>query len=191
MTRCTLPLAAEFETNSFEQSALTQSSQLSSIISSDNCTPKSKAEPERSTGLGHRKTSKVEGLSTVSGPTNHVHFGTPCETYSALRENPPGPRPLRSATELEGIKKGLTAQEKKQLREGNEHTSFSGDAMVTCIGSGTSFALENPEPLNEVSIFNMPKIKEVARQHEVKNVDLDQCVFGAETRKPTSKRMGG
>ena len=93
--------------------------------------------------------------------------------------------PLRSATELEGIKKGLTAQEKKQLREGNEHSSFSGDAMVTCIGSGTSFALENPEPLNEVSIFNMPKIKEVARQHEVKNVDLDQCVFGAETRKRT------
>ena len=116
---------------------------------------------------------------------DHVHLGTPCETYSALRENPPGPRPLRSATEVEGIKEGLSAQEKKQLREGNEHTNFSGDTMVTCFDSGTSFTLENPEPLNEVSMFNMPKMKEIARRHEVKNVDLDQCVFGAETRKPT------
>ena len=57
--------------------------------------------------------------------------------------------------------------------------------MVTAIGSGTSFALENPEPLNEVSIFNMPKIQAILRQHEVKCVDFDQCRYGAETKKPT------
>eukprot|EP00434_Breviolum_minutum_P038994 symbB.v1.2.034605.t1/scaffold4499.1/size38882/7 len=94
-------------------------------------------------------------------------------------------KPLRSPTELEGIKDGLTAQEKKKLQEGNEHTSFSADVMVTAIGSGTSFALENPEPLNEVSIFNMPKIQAILRQHEVKCVDFDQCRYGAETKKPT------
>lgn len=115
---------------------------------------------------------------------DHIHLGTPCDTYSQLRENQPY-RPLRSPTELEGIKDGLTPQEKKKLQEGNEHTSFSADVMVTAIGSGTSFALENPEPLNEVSIFNMPKMQSILRQHEVKCVDFDQCRYGAETKKPT------
>ena len=56
---------------------------------------------------------------------DHIHLGTPCETFSPLRENPPGPKPLRSASQVEGLKEGLNQKEVKQLKEGNEHVAFS------------------------------------------------------------------
>ena len=116
---------------------------------------------------------------------DHIHLGTPCETFSPLRENPPGPKPLRSASQVEGLKEGLNQKEIKQLKEGNEHVAFSGDVMGTAHQADVSFALENPEPLKEVSMFNMPKIKVIAGLDGVSHVDFDQCRFGAETQKPT------
>eukprot|EP00435_Cladocopium_sp_Y103_P068525 s347_g31.t1 len=104
-----------------------------------------------------------------------IYLGTPCETYSALREIQPGPRPLRSPNELSGIKKGLSTAEKKQLQEGNEHTDFSAEVMTTAHGMYTPFTVENPEPLNPVTIFNMPSFKSVAGLRGVSNVNFDQC----------------
>ena len=114
-----------------------------------------------------------------------IYLGTPCETYSALREIQPGPKPLRSPNELSGITQGLSPSEKKQLQEGNEHTEFSADVMKTAHGMYTPFTVENPEPLHPVSIFNMKSFKEVARLRSVREVDFDQCRFDCESKKPT------
>ena len=114
-----------------------------------------------------------------------ILLGTPCETYSALMEIKPGPCPLRSPQELNGISKGLTPQKKKQLEEGNEHTEFYSDVMKTAHGMYTPFTVENPEPLHPVSIFNMSAFKEVARLRAVRTTDFDQCRVGCEAKKPT------
>jgi SMC interacting uncharacterized protein involved in chromosome segregation len=47
------------------------------------------------------------------------------------------------------------------------------------------FTMENPEPINEVSIFKMPEVVSVAELREVKDTNFDQCRFGCEARKPT------
>jgi len=114
-----------------------------------------------------------------------VFLGTPCETYSALRSIPPGPRPLRTGAEITGISHGLNAKEKKQLEEGNQHTGFSSRVMHQAHTYLVPFTMENPEPINEVSIFKMPEVVSVAELREVKDTNFDQCRFGCEARKPT------
>lgn len=119
------------------------------------------------------------------GEFDHVMLGTPCETYSHLRREPPGPRPLRSKEEIAGISSGLSEAEKKQLREGNEHTSFSCRAMGKAIEAGTSFTMENPEPIYDVSIWRMPEVEDICKRRGVATVDFDQCRYGCESTKPT------
>eukprot|EP00435_Cladocopium_sp_Y103_P047821 s31_g14.t1 len=114
-----------------------------------------------------------------------VFLGTPCETYSALREIQPGPKPLRSPTELMGIKEGLSPSERKQLKEGNEHTEFSAQVMKKAHKTYVPFGVENPEPLNPVSIFSTPWFTAVAGLKNVRNADFDQCRVGCEAKKPT------
>ena len=114
-----------------------------------------------------------------------VFLGTPCETYSALREIRPGPKPLRSESELMGVSSGLNEAEKKQLMEGNLHTEFSADVMEKAHKSYTPFTVENPEPINPVSIFNTPRFKKIAQLRNVRNSDFDQCCVGCEAKKPT------
>ena len=116
---------------------------------------------------------------------DHVYVGTPCETYSALREQQPGPRPLRSEEEIMGLSSGLTAAEQKQLKEGNLHTLYSAQVLKECFEAGVAFTMENPEPLKPVSIFNTLAFKEVARLMGVTYVDFDQCRVGCEAKKPT------
>ena len=119
------------------------------------------------------------------GIYDHIFLGTPCETFSALREIQPGPRPLRSEAELTGITSGLSAGEKKQVTEANEHTSFSATVMTQALVDEVGFTMENPEPLKPVTIFEMREIKEVSAAEEVKNTNFDQCRFGGENAKPT------
>ena len=119
------------------------------------------------------------------GIYDHIFLGTPCETFSALREIQPGPRPLRSETELTGITSGLSAGEKKQVTEANEHTSFSATVMTQALVDEVGFTMENPEPLKPVTIFEMREIKEVSAAEEVKDTNFDQCRFGGENAKPT------
>eukprot|EP00435_Cladocopium_sp_Y103_P012019 s2504_g3.t1 len=114
-----------------------------------------------------------------------VFLGTPCETYSALREIQPGPKPLRSPTELMGLKKGLSPSERKQLKEGNEHTEFSAQVMKRAHKTYVPFGVENPEPLNPVSIFSTPWFAAIADLKSVRNADFDQCRVGCEAKKPT------
>ena len=75
--------------------------------------------------------------------------------------------------------------EKKKLLEGNEHTAFSASVMNQAYVSNTGFTMENPEPQNEVTIFNKFEVKDVRKMQGVKDVNLDQCRFGGENAKPT------
>ena len=114
-----------------------------------------------------------------------VFLGTPCETYSALRKERPGPRPLRSKEEITGLSSGLSPEEKKKLKEGNQHTEFSCQVMRACYDYGIPFTLENPEPIRDVSLWLMPNVREVANLRGVRHADFDQCMMGCETTKPT------
>lgn len=119
------------------------------------------------------------------GRFDAVFLGTPCETYSALRKERPGPRPLRSAEEITGLSTGLSQEEKKKLKEGNERTEFSCKVMRACYDYSVPFTLENPEPIRDVSLWRMPNIQEVTQLRGVRHADLDQCMVGCETTKPT------
>eukprot|EP00435_Cladocopium_sp_Y103_P007620 s887_g2.t1 len=114
-----------------------------------------------------------------------VFLGIPSKTYSALREIQPGPKPLRSPTEVMGIKEGLSPSERKLIKEGNEHTEFSAQVMKKAHKTYIPFGVENPEPLNPVSIFSTPWFTAIAGLKNVHNADFDQCRVGCEAKKPT------
>ena len=116
---------------------------------------------------------------------DYIHLGTPCNTYSALREIPPGPRPLRSAEEIMGISEGLNDKEKEKLKEGNVHANFSGEVMDAAVVTFTPFTLESPEPQNEVTIFNTPAVAPFMKRRKTSMANFDQCRYGCEATKPT------
>ena len=130
----------------------------------------------------------VKILSDISsGVYDFVWIGTPCNTFSVARELPPGPRPLRSLDQIRGLPKHLlTPKEIIQLDQGNFFALKSAQAASLCLKSNVGFAVENPEPFSKsVSLFLLPEFVELASQPAVKSVDFDQCMFGAETKKPT------
>ena len=115
-----------------------------------------------------------------------VHLGTPCSTFSELRQRPGGPRPLRSVEKIRGLD-DLRPGEKKALKEGNAHADFSADVIAACQRAGIPFMMENPQPRTEqdVSIFRMPRIAKLATEPGCKFVDFDQCMFDSPATKPT------
>ena len=82
-----------------------------------------------------------------------------------------------------GGPKALGTQE---AQGGHAHTDFSAQVMTAAAHSETPFGLENPEPTNEVSLFNMPSIVKAKNlAASTKDVGFDQCRFGGKSRKPT------
>lgn len=57
--------------------------------------------------------------------------------------------------------------------------------MRACYDYSVPFTLENPEPIRDVSLWHMPNVQEVAQLRGVRHADLDQCMVGCETTKPT------
>ena len=73
---------------------------------------------------------------------------TPCETFSPLRESPPGPRPLRSLqfpAGLLGSEHDLTNQELDQLHKSNTLCRRSPESIENQISSGGAIWWENPD----------------------------------------------
>lgn len=79
----------------------------------------------------------------------------------------------------------MTQKEKEDLKEGNLHTEFSGRVMDSSVVSLTPFSLENPEPQNEVTIFNTPVMAPFMKRKETSVANFDQCRYGCESTKPT------
>ena len=115
-----------------------------------------------------------------------VGVATPCETFSPLRENPPGPRPLRSLDKPMALEKEeLTEAEYQQLKEGNRLVFFSAEVVTECMTACKGFWWENPDHGEKLDLWKTNLAKKVTDKSTVFTVGLDQCRLGAETRKPT------
>ena len=116
-----------------------------------------------------------------------VWVATPCGSLSPLRENQPGPRPLRTVEKIQGKpKEELTQGEQRQLREANVLVSRSATAGITQVEADRIFGLENPDHgPDRPSLWLMPSIKKLEACAGMKSVHFDQCRTGLETTKPT------
>ena len=121
-----------------------------------------------------------------SGHYDFVFFGTPCETFSRARTGPPGPRPLRDALHLYGLPKDqLTYEEHTQVRTGTYFAVQTAALAQLAYERDVGFAVENPEPWGEVSLFALEEFARLSKLPGVLAVNFDQCEFGAITTKPT------
>lgn len=110
-----------------------------------------------------------------------AHFGTPCNTYSSARKDDGGPPPLRSSDFPLGL---------PELSEEDSCLTFLGNLFMfrTCEAChaiyvlGGDFSVENPLLSLIWSTPQMLLLKEFCRALVV---DLDQCMFGAPSMKPT------
>ena len=135
--------------------------------------------------LGNEVSWAVFEKALKDGNINFVWLGTPCETWTLLRNTPPGPRPLRSINEPFGISyKDITPEEKEQLRLGTYFALKSIEIASLCVDLGIPFAIENPREWKPgASLFRLPTMVELLGRPGVKMVDFDQCMFGAESTK--------
>ena len=121
-----------------------------------------------------------------SGFYTFVIAGTPCETFSHSRHVPPGPRPIRSAAEPYGLRHGLTASEKEQVRTANLCVVRTAEACRLVAEHDGGFLVENPRPWDGFeSMWLFEEIKALQKDYGAKVVDFDQCRWGSETTKPT------
>jgi hypothetical protein len=75
-----------------------------------------------------------------------IWLGTPCGTFSPLRNTPPGPRPLRDVNHIQGLPASeLRPAEQKQLKEANILVDRSAEAAETQTGIGKPWGCENPD----------------------------------------------
>ena len=115
-----------------------------------------------------------------------VGVATPCETVSPLRENPPGPRPLRSLEHPDGLPlTKLTKEEAKQLKEANTLMSFTEEVVDAVRRAKRAFWIENPDHREKLDIWKTSWFKRLGGSAITDRAKFDQCKFGAETVKPT------
>ncbi|CAE7734064.1 SMYD2, partial [Symbiodinium necroappetens] len=110
---------------------------------------------------------------------------TPCGTFSPLREVRPGPRPLRTVEEIEGVG-GLSPKEKAQLKEANILVERTFDALSLIWDHKGTWGLENPvHGSNRPELWQMPLMRQLAQLDRTSEVVFDQCRLGLNTVKPT------
>jgi hypothetical protein len=129
----------------------------------------------------------------ISGIYFYVFSSFPCKSSSVLRHSPnrrPGPGPLRACeppAHLWGLP-GLQGKDKELVRLGNLHALRSARAASIQISSRRGAALENPEPWPGLpSLFYLEPLDTLLALG-ARDVDFDQCPFGAESPKGTRIR---
>eukprot|EP00971_Amphidinium_carterae_P171496 3399555-Amphidinium_carterae.1 len=73
----------------------------------------------------------------------HVHFGTPCTTFSRARRHDGGPPPLRSSGSPEGLA-SLSTTQQARVDEGNRFLDITLELIVTAHHARVTWSLENP-----------------------------------------------
>ena len=123
--------------------------------------------------------------------------GSPCETFSAARNQrpepdatgrlPKWPRPLRTAKRPFGLS-GLTAKEYRQLKQGSAFFLQTALLAAWQLVHGGVFLSEHPGPPPQqqyASIWRTGILKLLLRHPEVKLHVVQQWRWGAEALKPT------
>ena len=115
------------------------------------------------------------------GAIKFIHFGTPCNSFSAARKEDGGPPPLRSEEfpegfpDLDGLNLAITML-------GNFFAERTVEAAEAVVRAGGDFSIENPRwSLLWCTIW----IRRLMREARTFQVDFDQCAFGAASMKPT------
>ena len=125
-----------------------------------------------------------------------VLAGPPCETWSAARylalpdDGPQGPRPLRSQTQLWGLPI-LKRAEAQSVSVGNALLRATIRMFYAALTSpATAVIMEHPMRPSWMptapSSWLVPELRYLARQPNCVSVDIDQCMFGAASKKPTT-----
>ena len=115
-----------------------------------------------------------------------VGIATPCETLSPLRENPPGPKPLRDLAHPEGLgRKKLSKAEQQQLAQANQMFELSAEAVKYQLRAHRSFWLENPDHGSKLDFWKTKWGIGIEKHALVLKAAFDQCMFDAEVTKPT------
>eukprot|EP00434_Breviolum_minutum_P012208 symbB.v1.2.010766.t2/scaffold709.1/size267679/9 len=129
-----------------------------------------------------------------NGEYDALGVATPCETFSPLREHPPGPRVLRTKEFPLGLldkKFGLTKEEVNQVKQANSLIGISQEAIEGMLDLSRPFWWENPgHGDDKVHMWSTPMAQTILDKDHVYTAALDQCVFGAETTKPTIFAFG-
>ena len=117
--------------------------------------------------------------------------GPPCETYTAARFLPDGPRPLRTGTYPDGIP-GRTAKEWMQLHIGSRLVFFIFEILLELAMYGGCGFVEHPQwPLwalrhDPASIWASQQARLCRTLQCFSAVSFDQCLLGSPAKKPTT-----
>ena len=125
-----------------------------------------------------------------------VLAGPHCETWSAARylklegDGPNGPRPVRSQSRLWGLPM-LGRAEAQSVVIGNALLRATIRMFFAALTApGTAVIMEHPKRPSWVplapSSWLVPELKYIARQANCLTPDIDQCMFGAPSKKPTT-----
>ena len=168
-----------------EQCSLCAGTQVFAI-SVDLCMQRQNAD------LANHKALRWWRQRVLSGQIVSLGGGPPCETYTVARRNDGlGPRPVRSAQEPRGLP-GLKLREWQQIQIGDRLLRFLLEMLLLMALTGYSGFIEHPQfPTWEkdgaaASIWCMTAIRLLKRLQCVSVVSYDQCVCGAQGRKPTT-----
>ena len=115
------------------------------------------------------------------GGISFIHFGTPCNTFSAARKEDGGPPPLRSALAPEGLET-LSGDNAALVFLGNLFLYRTVELALVVYRLGGNFSIENP--LFSL-MWEVPCYKDLALRAHIFEVDFDQCMWGAPSMKPT------
>lgn len=117
----------------------------------------------------------------------------PCNTYSRARHNyerNPGPRPIRDATYPQGFP-WLSDRNKRLADEANALVEFTWILFELCASLSLAFLGEHPEDLGmtrngrPASIWQSKEFSQCLQHPHAWTFAIFQCLFGAETSKPT------
>lgn len=129
-----------------------------------------------------------------SGQVIAAGGGPPCESVSAARFLPDGPRPLRSHDQQYGLER-LTRREWRQTQVGSRLMRFGAEVILELAASGGCGFLEHPQfPLwamahNPPSLWSWPELRMLRRFECIDVLSFDQCVLGTPMRKPTTMML--
>ena len=125
----------------------------------------------------------------TTGVFQFVWMGPPCSTFSPARQHGAGPKPVRDAQHHRGFpKEWLKPPEIEEVRAANYYVIQCCRLGALALQAGCAWAIENPMPWTDrgcTSMFDFEEFIELMGRPGVKVVEFHQCMFGAETAKPT------